>query len=43
MSPRELAVTALLVIGVAVTLMSCLGVLLMRDPYDRLHYTTRRR
>jgi multicomponent Na+:H+ antiporter subunit G len=39
MSPRELAVTALLVIGVAVTLMSCLGVLLMRDPYDRLHYT----
>lgn len=39
MSPRELAVTALLVVGVAVTLLSCAGVLLMRDPYDRLHYT----
>ena len=40
MSPRELAVTALLVLGVAVTLFSCLGVLVMRDAYDRLHYTT---
>ena len=40
MSPRELAVTALLVLGVAVTLLSCLGVLVMRDAYDRLHYTT---
>jgi multicomponent Na+:H+ antiporter subunit G len=39
MSLRELAVTALLVLGVAVTLLSCAGVLLMRDPYDRLHYT----
>jgi multicomponent Na+:H+ antiporter subunit G len=39
MSPRDLLVTALLVVGVAVTLFSCLGVLLMRDPYDRLHYT----
>jgi multicomponent Na+:H+ antiporter subunit G len=38
-SPRELAVAALLVVGVGVTLASCLGVLLMRDAYDRLHYT----
>jgi multisubunit Na+/H+ antiporter MnhG subunit len=43
MSPRELAVTALLVIGVAVTLMSCLGVLLMRDPYDACTTPPRRR
>ena len=39
MSPTELAVAALLTLGVAVTWLSCLGVLLMRDPYDRLHYT----
>ena len=39
MSPAELAVAALLTLGVAVTWLSCLGVLLMRDPYDRLHYT----
>lgn len=39
MSPRDLAVTALLVLAVAVTLVSCAGVLLMRNPYDRLHYT----
>ena len=39
MSPRELAVSALLVLGVVVTLFSCLGVLVMRDAYDRLHYT----
>ena len=39
MSPRDLAVTALLVLAVAVTLVSCAGVLLMRDSYDRLHYT----
>jgi multicomponent Na+:H+ antiporter subunit G len=38
MSLRELAVAALLVLGVAVTLLSCAGVLLMRDAYDRLHY-----
>ena len=40
MSLRELAVSALLVLGVVVTLFSCLGVLVMRDAYDRLHYTT---
>ena len=39
MSPRELAVAALLVVGVAAALLSCLGVLVMRDAYDRLHYT----
>ena len=39
MSPRELAVLVLLAFGVGVTLLSCLGVLVMRDPYDRLHYT----
>jgi len=39
LSPRDLAVIALLVLAVAVTLVSCAGVLLMRDPYDRLHYT----
>jgi monovalent cation/proton antiporter MnhG/PhaG subunit len=39
LSPRELAVLVLLAFGVGVTLLSCLGVLVMRDPYDRLHYT----
>ena len=39
MSLRELAVAALLVVGVAAALLSCLGVLVMRDAYDRLHYT----
>jgi monovalent cation/proton antiporter MnhG/PhaG subunit len=32
-------VVVLLAFGVGVTLLSCLGVLVMRDPYDRLHYT----
>jgi multicomponent Na+:H+ antiporter subunit G len=39
MSPRDLAVAALLMVGVGVTLASCLGVLVMRDAYDRLHFT----
>ena len=39
MSARDLAVVALLVLGVGVTLLSCVGVLVMRNPYDRLHYT----
>jgi monovalent cation/proton antiporter MnhG/PhaG subunit len=39
LSAAELAVAALLALGVAVTWLSCLGVLVMRDPYDRLHYT----
>ena len=39
MSLRELAVSALLVVGVGVTLASCVGVLVMRNAYDRLHYS----
>jgi monovalent cation/proton antiporter MnhG/PhaG subunit len=39
LSPRGILVTALLLVGVGVTLVSCLGVLAMRDAYDRLHYT----
>jgi monovalent cation/proton antiporter MnhG/PhaG subunit len=39
MSPRGLLVAALLVVGVGVTLAACVGVLVMRDAYDRLHYT----
>jgi multicomponent Na+:H+ antiporter subunit G len=36
---REAIATALLVAGVAVELLVCAGVLLMRDALDRLHYT----
>ena len=32
-------VAALLIVGVAVELLCCLGVLVMRGPYARLHYT----
>ena len=39
MSAAGLTVAVLLALGVAATWLSCLGVLLMRDPYDRLHYT----
>jgi monovalent cation/proton antiporter MnhG/PhaG subunit len=39
LSLRELAVAALLVVGVAAALLSCLGVLVMGNAYDRLHYT----
>jgi multicomponent Na+:H+ antiporter subunit G len=39
MSPRELVVAALLAVGVGATFLSCVGVLVMRDAYDRLHYT----
>jgi multicomponent Na+:H+ antiporter subunit G len=35
---RDVAVTALLVAGVAVQLLACAGTLLMRDALDRLHY-----
>jgi monovalent cation/proton antiporter MnhG/PhaG subunit len=38
-SVRDVLVGLLLVLGVGVTLISSLGVLLMRDAYDRLHYT----
>jgi multicomponent Na+:H+ antiporter subunit G len=40
MSLRDVVVAALLVVGVGVTLVSCLGVLAMRDAYDRLHFTS---
>jgi multicomponent Na+:H+ antiporter subunit G len=36
---RDAAATVLLVAGTAVGLLACLGVLLMRDALDRLHYT----
>jgi multicomponent Na+:H+ antiporter subunit G len=36
---RELAVAVLLTLGVAVELVCCVGVLAMRDAYDKLHYT----
>ena len=39
MSPRGILVAALLVVGVGVTLASCVGVLVMRNAYDRLHFT----
>jgi multicomponent Na+:H+ antiporter subunit G len=40
MSPSDVVVAALLVVGVGVTLISCLGVLVMRNAYDRLHFTS---
>jgi multicomponent Na+:H+ antiporter subunit G len=36
---RDVIVTVLLVAGTALGLLGALGVLLMRDPLDRLHYT----
>ena len=39
MSPRGILVAVLLVVGVGVTLASCVGVLVMRNAYDRLHYS----
>ncbi|HEY2957130.1 MAG TPA: monovalent cation/H(+) antiporter subunit G [Actinomycetota bacterium] len=39
MTVRELAVAVLLTLGVAVELVCCVGVLAMRDAYDKLHYT----
>jgi multicomponent Na+:H+ antiporter subunit G len=36
---RELPVAILLVAGVALMLLSCLGVLVMRSALDRVHYT----
>jgi multicomponent Na+:H+ antiporter subunit G len=35
----SIVVAALLVVGVAVELLCCIGVLVMRGPYARLHYT----
>jgi multicomponent Na+:H+ antiporter subunit G len=36
---RDVIVAVLLGVGVSTALMSCLGVLLMRDALDRLHFT----
>ena len=35
---RDAIVAVLLVAGVAIELLACAGVVLMRDPLDRLHY-----
>ena len=35
---RDVATAALLVAGAALELLACLGVVLMRDALDRLHY-----
>ena len=39
MSGSELLVGALVAVGVGVELVCCVGVLAMRDAYDRLHFT----
>lgn len=39
MSAVDVLVTVLLILGVSVELICCLGVLVMRGAYDRLHYT----
>jgi monovalent cation/proton antiporter MnhG/PhaG subunit len=36
---RDVAVAGLLVIGVAAGLLAAVGIAVMRDAYDRLHYT----
>jgi len=38
-SARDLIAWALLAVGVAATLLSCLGVLVMPNVFDQLHYT----
>jgi multisubunit Na+/H+ antiporter MnhG subunit len=38
MSLRELATWVLLMLGVAIELVACIGVLAMRDAQDRLHF-----
>ena len=39
MTPRGVAVAALLAVGVGIELACCVGVLVMRNLYDKLHYT----
>jgi multicomponent Na+:H+ antiporter subunit G len=39
MTPRAVAAVALLVVGVGIELACCVGVLVMRRVYDKLHYT----
>ncbi len=38
MTPRDLIVDVLLGLGVGAEIVCCLGVLAMRNAYDRLHY-----
>jgi len=38
MSPSSVAIVVLIVFGVAVELACCVGVLVMRDAHDKLHY-----
>ncbi|HSC05073.1 MAG TPA: monovalent cation/H(+) antiporter subunit G [Solirubrobacteraceae bacterium] len=40
MSVRHIVVDVFLWLGVALTLIGCLGVVLMRSVYDRLHFTS---
>lgn len=40
MTPRDLIVDVLLALGVGAELICCLGVLLMRNAFDRLHYSS---
>jgi monovalent cation/proton antiporter MnhG/PhaG subunit len=39
MTPRAVAAVVLLVLGVGIELACCVGVLVMRGVYDKLHYT----
>ena len=39
MTVGDVVVAVLLVLGVGIELVCCLGVLVMRNVYDRLHYT----
>ncbi len=39
MTVGDVVVVVLLVLGVGIELVCCLGVLVMRNVYDRLHYT----
>ncbi len=38
MSVREILAAVLLAVGVLIELLSAVGVLVMRNPFDRLHY-----
>lgn len=40
MTPRDLIVDVLLALGVGAQLICCFGVLLMRNAFDRLHYSS---
>ena len=40
MTPRDLIVDVLLAAGVGAELICCVGVLLMRNAFDRLHYSS---